>query len=95
MAQKFDGNELLRLFGVSEIDELDSEKFEHDLNLVRDVLLMLGRECQTKYEQFIDKNKDSQVFYQLKRNYFKAGFPPDKILSLVEESISELRMKPR
>lgn len=95
VAQKFDGNELLRLFGVSEIDELDSEKFEHDLNLVRDVLLMLGRECQTKYEQFIDKNKDSQVFYQLKRNYFKAGFPPDKILSLVEESISELRMKPR
>ena len=97
VAQKLNGNDLLKLFDVSEIDELISTQYECELKCVRDILLILGRECQTNFEQFIiDDEQSMEAFKEIKQLYFSGGFGvPKQISSIIVQTISELRMTPK
>jgi len=93
LTKTLDGDELLSVFNISKIDELDSEQYD-DLLLIKDILSMLGRECAVNRDQFIIENEqDSIEFSQMKRHFFSDALgPPHRVSSIVEKAISELRM---
>lgn len=91
VSQKLDGNELLSFFGFKKIEELETAKYQ---NIIPEILQMLGRECWTNFEQFINEDEIAmRDFAEMKRGYFQNGHGgPDRIFSIVESAINELRM---
>lgn len=91
VAQKLDGNELLLFFGFKKIEELETAKYQ---NIIPEILQMLGRECWTNFEQFINEDEIAmRDFAEMKRGYFQNDRRgPDRIFSIVESAINELRM---
>lgn len=89
--RSLNGNDLLILFGIENIEQLETEE---SLNWIPDILRMLGRESNYNFEQFISEgDEEMRSFAQTKQSYFSGGFgAPDRIFSIVEAAINELRM---
>ena len=90
LASDLDGNSLLTFLGIKSIEELDSEE---SCNCIADILRMLGRECAQNFEQFIiQDHEEVKKFADTKQSYFSGSGVPDRILSIVESAVNELRM---
>ena len=91
VSKKLDGNDLLTCFGIESIELLDTEEYR---GWITDVLRMLGRECSTNFEQFIIKDEQTTIsFKQAKQNYFKGERAPDRIFSIIEDSIRKMMLQ--
>lgn len=93
LTKSLDGDELLSVFNISKIDELGSEQYD-DLQLIRNILSMLGRECAVNFEKFIiEDEQETLEFKPMKQSFFGGSYgAPNRVSSVVEQAIAELRM---
>lgn len=94
VSERVDGKVLLSFFGFESFEDFEKYETEDAQAHVIIVMRMLGRECSTNFEQFIiDDEVAMQDFADMKRCYFRnSRRAPDRIFSIVESAINELKM---